>query len=328
MTPSGTPTERTRWFAFRVVGRRRQVAAFGVAALLTALASTGLVPPPHSVAAFPGANGLIAFQREAPAGDHTQTDLFTVRPDGTGGFRLTMTPGRNEFGPAWDPTGGRLAFWRTKAPFGPGNLWVMDGDGSHPRRLTTGIDARDPAWNPAGTRLVYDRGVDDLFTVRVSDGRDRHQLTSGPALDFEPAWSPDGKRIAFTRGSSQGDPGDIYLWTLAAHLIVRLTHSPAFDHQVAWAPGGHRLVFERDLAGRSAIFTVMADGSDLRRLTSGRHFDVGPTYSPNGKEIVLGSDRGTTLDDLWVMGSDGGNLHRLLHMKFSEAFPDWQPAGS
>lgn len=299
----------------------------GVVLLLAATAAV-VGPAPAVQAAFPGTNGLIAFEREAPAGDHTQTDIFTVRRDGSGAVPLTKTPNLNEFGPAWNAQGTRIAFWRTNAPFGTGSLWVMRPDGFGQRRLTTTIDARDPAWNPAGTRLVYDRGVNDLFTLRVSDAGDRHQLTSGPARDFEPAWSPGGHRIAFTRGFDQGDVGDIYLLVRATHRIVHVTRSPAYDHQVAWSPDGTRLVFERDFVEHSAIFTVRPDGSDLRRLTTGPHFDTGPAYSPNGERIAFGSDRGRTFSDLWVMRADGSNQHRFLEMRFSEGFPDWQPTGS
>src|SRR5947207_12270031 len=136
-----------------------------------------------------------------------------MRPDGSGLLRLTATPNRNEFGPAWNATGTRIAFWRTQAPFGPGSIWVMGPGGGHQQQLTHGFDARDPAWNPAGTRIVFTRaegGNFNLWTMRASDGGDLRRLTSGPALDFEPAWSPTGTRIAFTRGFEQGDVGDIY----------------------------------------------------------------------------------------------------------------------
>lgn len=294
--------------------------AVAVASVMTLL----LGPTPHSMAAFPGTNGSIVFESESPAGDHTQSDLYIVSKVGTGVVPLTATPNRNEFGPAWDPAGEQIAFWRTRAPFGTGSLWVMDGDGSHPRRLTSDIDARDPAWDPAGTRLVYEH-VSDLWTLRVSDGQDRLQLTDGPGWDFEPAWSPDGAQIAFTRGFEKGDVGDIYVLTIATLEVVQVTDSPTYDHQVAWAPNGHRLVFERDNGGRASIFTVRPDGSDLRRLTRGPHFDIGPAYSPNGNLIAFGSDRGNLFHDLWVMDRDGGNRHLLLHLPFAEGFPDWQP---
>jgi Tol biopolymer transport system component len=299
---------------------------YGAAAVVAALATLALATaPPSTAAAHPDANGLVAFQREAPAGDHTQTDVYTVQPDGTGPVRLTGTPNLNEFGPTWSPAGDQLAFWRTPAPFGTGSLWVMAGDGSGKRALTSDIDARDPSWNADGTRLVYDLASNDLYTLRVSDGQDRQRLTSGPPFDFEPAWSPNGRQIAFTRGSATGDPGDIFIVTLAGHVVFRVTHAAAYDHQVGWAPAGHRLVFERDFGDRSSVFTIKPDGTDLRRLTTGPHFDVGPVFSPDAQLIAFGSDRGATLDNLWVMDSSGGNRHQLVDLGASESFPDWQP---
>src|SRR5438876_10930477 len=110
---------------------RRLVSATLGAGLLVA---SGVPVPAH--AAFPGSNGRLAFQRESPAGDHTQADVYTIRPDGSGLERLTATADQNEFGPAWNAAGTRIAFWRTAAPFGPGAIWVMDADGQHQQQLT------------------------------------------------------------------------------------------------------------------------------------------------------------------------------------------------
>jgi Tol biopolymer transport system component len=76
-----------------------------------------MIAPTH--AAFPGKNGRVAFEYESPAGDHTQTDVYTVEPNSAGLQQLTATPNANEFGATWSADGGRIAFWRTKAPFGP-----------------------------------------------------------------------------------------------------------------------------------------------------------------------------------------------------------------
>ena len=123
-----------------------------------------------------------------------------------------------------------------------------------------------------------------------------------------------------------GRPGDIVV--LDPRRVTSspgVTHSSAYDHQVAWAPAGHRLVFERDFGDRSAIFTIKPDGTELERLTTGAHFDVGPTYSPDAPLIAFGSDRGDVLDDLWVMDSNGADLHALLSWPAS---PRPSPTGS
>jgi TolB protein len=296
-----------------------------MAGLLAAI----LLPTSAARAAFPGDNGAIVFESQSVAGDHTQADMIEVENDET--HVLTHTPNKNEFGPAWNPAGKRIAFWRTKAPFGPGNLWVMYGDGSHQRRLTEGIDARDPAWNPLGDRLVYTQfatGSFDLFTLRVSDGGDRRHLTSGPAQDFEAAWSPAGRFIAFTRGFNTGDAGDLYLLDLKTHHVTQLTDSAGYDHQVAWAPDGTKVVFERDFDRRNQICAVNRDGTGFRVLAGGPHFDIGPAYSPDGTKIAFGSDRATDspFHDIWVMNADGSAKHRLLELPdAADGFPDWQP---
>jgi TolB protein len=299
---------------------------------LAVLLAITVLPVSTARAAFPGANGLIAYQDESIAGDHTQVDVFVAMPDGSSVHRLTNTPDKNEFGPAWNPAGRRIAFWRTKAPFGPGNLWVMQPNGSHQRRLTEGTDARDPAWNPAGDRLIYTQvggGVWDLYSLRVSDGGDHHQLTSGPALDFEAAWSPAGRFIAFTRGYATGDVGDIYLLDLRNHHVTQVTDSAGYDHQVAWSPDGTRLVFERDFDRRNQICSVKPDGTGLTVLAGGPHFDIGPAYSPDGTTIAFGSDRSTDspFHDIWAMNADGSNKHRLIEQPdAADGWPDWQPA--
>jgi Tol biopolymer transport system component len=305
------------------------------ARLLSLSLSAGLLATlavaPAAEAAFPGSDGRIAFDQEAPAGDHTQTDIYTVKADGSGLRELSASANQNEFGPAYNAAGTRIAFWRTPAPFGPGSLWVMDADGSDKRRLTAGIDARDPAFNPAGTRLAYTGvgagGDFDIWTLRVSDGTDRKRVTSGSALDFEPAWSPAGTGIAFTRGFATGDTGDVQLVDVATGAVTPITASPAYDHQAAWAPSAARLVFERDFSSSSSIFTVNANGSNLTRLTTGPFFDTGPAFSPRATRIAFGADRGGALfPDLWLMRPDGSNLHRLIELEFAEGFPDWQPA--
>lgn len=297
--------------------------------LVVALAWVTAATPAY--AAFPGANGRLVFQYEAPVPGEglTQNDLYSVMPDGSGLVQLTATDFRNEFGPAWSADGDRIVFWRAKAPFGPGSVWTMAADGTGQRRLTRNIDARDPAWSPNGTRIVFTRftgvGSTDLFTIRASDGGDRRHLTFGPGIDFEPAWSPDGRLVVFTRGFEEGDVGDLYVLDRQTDEVSQLTSSPAYDHQAGWSPEGDRIVFERDFDTRFSIFVIDADGSNLQRLTSGPFFDIGPAFSPSGNRIAFGSDRGGFFHDLFVMRADGTDRRRVVHDEFAAGFPDWQP---
>jgi Tol biopolymer transport system component len=294
----------------------------GVGACLATLASAA----PAAMAAFPGTNGRLAYQHTTESGVE-QSDIFTVHLNGIGRLQLTDTPHKNEFGPQWNARGDEITFWRTRAPFGPGSVWTMDGDGSHQRRLTTKVDARDPAWSPSGDRIVFN-AEGNLVTMRSSDGGGRRRLTS-LGSDFEPAWSPNGNLIVFTRASPQGDVGDLWLIDVRTRKITQLTSSPDYDHQAGWSPDGTRIVFERDFddVNGFSIFTIDVDGTHLRRLTA-KHpffFDTGPAFSPSGTKIAFGRDRPRFFADLFVMRADGSHEHRILHDQLASSFPDWQP---
>lgn len=280
-----------------------------------------------SDASFTGGNGRIVFGRETVAGNHTQVDLYTARPDGTHRVQLTDTPNHNEFGATWNAQGTQVAFWRTKAPFGPGSLWVMNANGSSARKITSGIDARDPSWNPDGTRLVFTNVTDNwnLWMLDASDGGNLTPLTSGKALDFEPTWEPAGTQVMFTRGRSRGDPGNIWVIDITSGVEIQVTRGAAYDHQATFSPDSKYLYFERDFSGSSAIYALDIDGSVPKRLTFGVHFDTSPAVSPDGDFIVFSTSRRTTLSDLWLMNVDGTHQHAFVTLKSGEGEPDWQP---
>ncbi len=105
------------------------------------VAAAGPRPEPAG-AAFPGANGKIAFASDRD-GDY---EIYVMNADGTGVTRLTNSPGEDG-GTAWSPDGTKIAFASDRD--GNYETYVMNADGTGVTQLTThpGVDGI-PDWQP------------------------------------------------------------------------------------------------------------------------------------------------------------------------------------
>jgi TolB protein len=91
-----------------------------------------------------------------------------------------------------------------------------------------------------------------------------------------------------------------------------------------------RIVFHSERSGNFDIWSINADGSDLRQLTTSPELDVEPAWSGDGKQIVFVSGR----DDpnkpaIYVMDADGGNQRLLVKVEGALCNgPAWSPDGT
>lgn len=290
--------------------------AVAVAGLTLALSVEG------AGAAFPGANGRIAFgvDKWAPADpclpvphgcepELVSATIETVRPSGRGRRVLhSLSAGlARESGPTWSPSGRLLAFE------GQGRLAIIRRDGTGLRRLPQ-LTERDsePAWSPDGRRLAFvgSRSCDYCYwvhTVRL-DGTALRPVVAQGALS--PAWSATG-RIAFVHYYDRYAKPDSLkngLHTVnpdGSRLRRLFGRYWGPGHAPDWSPDASRIAF----VARGQIFTLRADGRGLRRLTAFKQNLVvtGLAWSPDGKYIAF--DR---TNDLYVMRANGRGLRRVV----------------
>jgi TolB protein len=174
---------------------------------------------------------------------------------------------------AWSPDGTKLAF--SSSMRGDPEIFVSDANGAAPKRLTAykGSDV-SPVWNPkTGSQIAFVSGRTGLPQIYLmeADGTNVQRMTDG-GYAVSPSWSPNGQFLAFAwrRNYGPGAPGgqDIYVMDIASKQWVQLTHDSGVNDYPSWSPDGRHLVFESTRGGRTQIWTMLADGSQQRQLTS------------------------------------------------------------
>ena len=163
--------------------------------------------------------------------------------------------------------------------------------------------AKQPAANAMS--LVYSRAVGprsggqrNIF-IRNASGSQVREVVSLPGSNQFPRWSPDGTRLVFES----------------------TTNSPR--------PGGCFAAI-RDETCRFDIYTVRADGTDLRRLTTEGFENRTPSWSQDGNWIFYSSQRrinGCLCRQIFMVTTDGATTLQVSVTYGSDMHPASSPGG-
>ena len=282
---AGAPTCRARaGVRLRLVSCMARL-ALCLAGLCTAAGAASAASPP-------GPDGVNGFYRQ-PALRGAQIvfvaegDLWRVGSEGGRAERLTTHPGQEGW-PALSPDGRQLAF--VASYDGSADAYVMPTTGGVPRRLT---------WEGGGVR-VWGFAATGEVIVSVPE-RNGHPTTQLQAVDprtlarrllpvaqaSDGALSADGRRLYFTRNGLRSDNARQYrggaiarLWVLElegraeARALVAEGANDRRPMPYRDARGQERVAFLSDRDGSVNLWSVRADGSDLRAHTRHRGWDI------------------------------------------------------
>ena len=168
-----------------------------------------------------------------------------------------------------------------------------------------GATSAQAAFPGRNGKLVFDEYYQyenyDIYSIEPN-GTGLTRLTDHPALDMEAAWSPDGRHIAFTSSRDSAEP-----------TCMNQGYNCDLD-----------------------VYTMDADGSDVKRLTDHPGRDGEPAWSPDGKRIVFTSLRDGELtfgsdafnSELYVMNANGRQETRITTFPYVDKHPAWSPDGT
>ncbi|HXH88434.1 MAG TPA: hypothetical protein VNI55_07515, partial [Gaiellaceae bacterium] len=288
---------------------RMRFRALRLLALLTLVGSVLALPGAVANAAFPGSNGLIAFERGG--------NIFTVTTDSS----HTVSSSAVVVGaidPAWSPSGQKLAFSQA------GSIKVLTIGGSTTGALDTGTA---PTWSPDGTMLAYEK-AGDIWVISSSGGTPRNLSASGGGgvePDDDPAWSPADDEIAFTR--TTGGDAEIFIMDAPATPAdvsgglnqVALTTAVSNETLPSYEPGGDRIAYTSDRNTVSQIYSISIFGGSETRVTNSITNDSAPAYSPDGTLISFARAGA----GIYTTRSSGSGETPIT--AGADTNPDWQP---
>jgi TolB protein len=155
------------------------------------------------------------------------------------------------------------------------HLYIANIDGSNLRPLSAPglraieVEAKVNPKTGADVVFVSGRGgMPQIYRMNI-DGADVVRLTDGEGEAVNPSWHPDGQKIAFawTRGFEPGNY-NIFIMDVATRALVQLTHGTGRNENPVWAPDGQHLVFSSKRGRTIQIYTMLADGTQVKQLTN------------------------------------------------------------
>ncbi len=209
-----------------------------------------------------------------------EADLYAVNVDDGKGYTISQYPGLDTAA-AWSPDGRYLAVTLSMKDRNP-DIYIIRRNGEIVERLTfhPGIDT-SPCFAPTGRQLAFisDRLGSPQIYITDAEGLNATRLPIPQTYTDSPAWSPRGDRIAYAARSG-GGTYDIFVATLDGSIVEQLTFGWGSNENPRWSPDGRQIVFSSTRSGQRAVYVMLANGSNQRRLTPKDRMCFYPTWSP------------------------------------------------
>ncbi len=171
--------------------------------------------------------------------------------------------------PNFTPDGKQIYYSSTAA--GLPQIFVANINGQGFRRVShrdaIEVEPKVNPKNPALLLFVSGPRNQQIYQMS-SDGTGVQMVTNGEGEASNPSWNPDGQHFAFswTSGYAKGD-WNVFIMDFGSRQYVQLTHGEGKNENPVWAPDGRHLVFASTRSGKSQIYTMLADGTQVKQLT-------------------------------------------------------------
>jgi Tol biopolymer transport system component len=272
-------------------------------------------------------------------------DIYLIHPDGTGLKRISQHGGFCG-SPKWTPDSKSvIAYcmsaqdtWDQRFGYGGGDnqLFKIDIASGAIAPLTAGPGIKLLPTVLSSGEIAYLRRDKAEHGVFYSSGK------AGPkGSDLRsPSWSPDGAQVVYSRFVSKHAAEPVRVWS----------RNPNFDtYRTEWLPaydpsGEHLAVTKMSPDGATTSLNIVDEGKPARSILERKDLILGPSWSPDGKQIVVGvgnftafldSDSGSKKNidainggaQVGILNADGSGFHLVTSGNSNNAFASFGPDG-
>ena len=96
----------------------------------------------------------------------------------------------------------------------------------------------------------------------------------------------------------------------------------------SFSPNGRKIVFSSLRHNSSEIYMINVNGTGLLRLTKTKYWEVGPSFTPDGKSILFISDKDNYAGEPYLINTDGTNYRKLMPGYYGVSDAVYNPDGT
>jgi Tol biopolymer transport system component len=216
-------------------------------------------------------------------------------------------------------------------------IYLMDLKSGQTDLISTGSGKTTCAWiHPKKQKILFSSThLDPEFKTKVQAEYESQKSTTKQKY----AWSYDETFEIFVQ--------DFQKSGAKVSKPVQLTHELGYDAEGSFSPDGQNIVFasnrtgfteklneeeaklfKQDASYMMEIYTMKADGSQVKRLTNSRGYDGGPFYSADGKKITWRRFNASgQIAEIYVMNADGTDQKAITQLTSMSWAPFFHPSG-
>lgn len=163
------------------------------------------------------------------------------------------------------------------------------------------------------------------LAIMDQDGANVRLLSQGQEIVLTPRFSPTNQEITYM--SYTKDQPKVFIMNLETGKRELVGDFPNMTFAPRFSPDGQRVIMSLGTPdGSSSLYEMDLRTRQSRRLTQTNGIDTGPSYSPDGRQVVFESDREGS-QQLYVMNSDGSGVRRISGADGRYSTPVWSPRG-